>query len=73
MAYPSRLPAHGPVLPMRFTIYRSLSDGQWYWRLRARKRPSPKAKDMRDGRGQRAIERTRSAANAPLIVLSEAE
>lgn len=60
---------------MRFTIYRSLSDGRWYWRLRAGNHEIVAQGEgyTRKRGAERAIELMRSAVDAPLIVLDEAE
>ncbi len=60
---------------MRFTIYRSLSDGHWYWRLRAGNHEIiAQGEGYARRRGaEHAIELMRAAADAPLIVLDEAE
>jgi hypothetical protein len=60
---------------MRFTIYRSLSDGLWYWNLRARNHEIVAQGEgyARQRGAEHAIELMRSASDAPLVVLSEAE
>ena len=60
---------------MRFTIYRSLSDGQWYWRLQARNHEVIAQGEgyARRGGAEHAVGLMRAAADAPLVVLSEAE
>jgi uncharacterized protein YegP (UPF0339 family) len=58
---------------MRFTIYRSSSDGLWYWRLRAGNHEVIAQGEgyTRRGGAEHAIELIRSASDAPLIELDE--
>ena len=59
---------------MRFTIYRSLSDGLWYWNLKAGNHEIIAQGEgyTRRGGAEHAVELMRSAADAPLVVLDEA-